>query len=72
VRYLIDTDWVIHYLNGHPEIVPRVQEISAENIGLSLISLAELYEGVRRFFQTILSELKETFHEKSMLAQLGS
>ena len=23
-------------------------------------------------FQTILSELKETFHEKSMLAQLGS
>jgi len=26
----------------------------------------------RRFFQTILSELKETFHEKSMLAQLGS
>ena len=46
MRYLLDTDWVIHYLNGHPEIVPRVQELSAEGIGLSLISLAELYEGV--------------------------
>ena len=46
MRYLVDTDWVIHYLNGHPEIVPRVQELSAEGIGLSLISLAELYEGV--------------------------
>lgn len=43
MRYLLDTDWVIHYLNGHPEIVPRVQELSAEGIGLSL---AELYEGV--------------------------
>jgi tRNA(fMet)-specific endonuclease VapC len=46
VRYLLDTDWVIHYLNGHPEIVPRIQELSAEGIGLSLISLAELYEGM--------------------------
>ena len=46
MRYLLDTDWVIHYLNGHPEIVRRVQELSAEGIGLSLISLAELYEGV--------------------------
>jgi tRNA(fMet)-specific endonuclease VapC len=46
VRYLVDTDWVIHYLNGHPEIVLLVQELSAEGIGLSLISLAELYEGV--------------------------
>jgi predicted nucleic acid-binding protein len=46
VRYLVDTDWVIHYLNGHPEIVARVQEFSAEGIGLSLVSLAELYEGV--------------------------
>jgi tRNA(fMet)-specific endonuclease VapC len=35
-----------HYLNGHPEIVLLVQELSAEGIGLSLVSLAELYEGV--------------------------
>jgi tRNA(fMet)-specific endonuclease VapC len=44
-RYLVDTDWVIHYLNGHREIVARVQDLSPD-IALSVISLAELYEGV--------------------------
>lgn len=24
LRYLIDTDWAIHYLNGHPAIVTRL------------------------------------------------
>jgi len=46
VRYLVDTDWVIHYLKGHPKIVARIQDLSAEEIALSVISLAELYEGV--------------------------
>jgi tRNA(fMet)-specific endonuclease VapC len=46
VRYLVDTDWVIHYLNGHSAIVARIQDLSAEGIALSFISLAELYEGV--------------------------
>ena len=46
MRYLVDTDWVIHYLNGHPEIVARIQTLSPQGIGLSVISLAELYEGV--------------------------
>ncbi|MDI3466543.1 MAG: hypothetical protein OJF50_005364 [Nitrospira sp.] len=23
-RYLIETDWIIHYLNGHPDIVNRL------------------------------------------------
>ena len=26
LRYLIDTDWVIHYLNGHPSIVARLEQ----------------------------------------------
>lgn len=46
MRYLIDTDWVIHYLNGHAEIISRIQEFGAQGLVLSLISLAELYEGV--------------------------
>jgi tRNA(fMet)-specific endonuclease VapC len=46
VRYLVDTDWVIHYLNGHDEIVSRIQEFDAQGLALSFISLAELYEGV--------------------------
>jgi tRNA(fMet)-specific endonuclease VapC len=49
-RYLVDTDWVIHYLNGHPEIVRRLHELQPQGLGLSVISLAELYEGI--YFST--------------------
>ena len=45
-RYIIDTDWVIHYLNGHEGIVRRLDEIKEEGLGLSIVSLAELYEGI--------------------------
>jgi len=46
MRYLIDTDWTIHYLNGQPDVVRRVDELREEGVGLSVVSLAELYEGV--------------------------
>lgn len=46
LRYLVDTDWAIHYMNGQPEVVQRLTELQPEGIGLSVVSLAELYEGV--------------------------
>jgi tRNA(fMet)-specific endonuclease VapC len=46
LRYLIDTDWVIHYLNGRDDIVRRLDELQREGLGVSVISLAELYEGI--------------------------
>jgi tRNA(fMet)-specific endonuclease VapC len=46
MRYLLDTDWVIHHLNGRQDIIQRLQAIQAEGLGLSVIVLAELYEGV--------------------------
>jgi len=42
VRYLVDTDWVIHYLNGRADIITRIQELSPLGIAISVISLAEL------------------------------
>ncbi|MDF0668261.1 MAG: type II toxin-antitoxin system VapC family toxin [Nitrospira sp.] len=45
-RYLIDTDWIIHYLNGHPNIVSRLNTLRDEGCAVSVVSLAELYEGV--------------------------
>ena len=45
-RYLVDTDWVIHWLNGHEKIRRRLDEVKEEGLALSVISLAELYEGV--------------------------
>ena len=47
LQYLVDTDWAIHYLNGHEAIVPRLQELQRQHsLALSIIVLAELYEGV--------------------------
>jgi tRNA(fMet)-specific endonuclease VapC len=46
LQNLIDTDWVIHYLHVHPGIVARLDELQPQGLALSIISLAELYEGV--------------------------
>ncbi len=45
-RYLVDTDWVIHWLNGHEKIRRRLNEVKQDGLAISVISLAELYEGV--------------------------
>ena len=46
MRYLVDTDWVIHYLNRVGRVIDRLAELTPAGIGLSIISLAELHEGV--------------------------
>jgi tRNA(fMet)-specific endonuclease VapC len=46
VSYLVDTDWAIHYLNGREEIVNKLRSLRKEGLAISVISLAELYEGV--------------------------
>jgi predicted nucleic acid-binding protein len=46
MRYLVDTDWAIHHLNGHAVITQRLQDLQHEGLGLSVAALAEIYEGV--------------------------
>lgn len=46
VAYLLDTDCIIHWLNGNPEIGRRLDEARPRGLALSVVSLAELYEGV--------------------------
>ena len=43
---LIDTDWVIDHLNHIERVTRRLEELAPEGLALSIISLAELYEGV--------------------------
>ncbi|OFW24778.1 MAG: hypothetical protein A3H27_11475 [Acidobacteria bacterium RIFCSPLOWO2_02_FULL_59_13] len=50
LSYLVDTDWAIHYLNGHAEIINQLDRLHEQGLGLSAISLAELFEGV--FYST--------------------
>ncbi len=45
-RYLLDTDWIIEYLRGRPQVVRRVDDARSEGVALPIVSLAEVYEGV--------------------------
>jgi tRNA(fMet)-specific endonuclease VapC len=46
MRYLIDTDWIIHYLNGNEGIIKKINSLREEGLGISIISLSEIYEGI--------------------------
>ncbi len=45
-KYLVDTDWVIEYLRGNPAIGRRLKELRETGLSMSIVTLAELYEGV--------------------------
>ena len=45
ISYLVDTDWIIDYLKGKKETVDKLSSLR-QNLNISIISLAELYEGV--------------------------
>jgi len=46
ISYLIDTDWVIDFLKGKKEIVDTLVSMEKMGLAISVISLAELYEGI--------------------------
>jgi tRNA(fMet)-specific endonuclease VapC len=46
ITYLIDTDWIIHYLLGAGSIKEELRRLRPEGLAISVISLAEVYEGV--------------------------
>ncbi|MCY4474613.1 MAG: type II toxin-antitoxin system VapC family toxin [Chloroflexi bacterium] len=48
MNYLVDSDWAIHYLRGAQPVIDRLQPLTHEGVGISIISLAELYHGVFR------------------------
>ena len=57
LTYLVDTDWVISYLNGYRSIVERVETLQDEaGLAMSILSLGEVYEGVYYSTDPIRSE----------------
>ena len=60
MRYLVDTDWVIDHLHGREQVVRRLKFLAPQGIGLSIDSLAELYEGV--LYSTTPRENEEALH----------
>ena len=48
MQYLVDTDWVVSHQHGIEAIVRRLDSLLPAGIGMSIISLAELYDGILR------------------------
>ena len=46
LSYLVDTDWAVHWLHSNERIQQRVEELRGQGLGISAVSLAELWEGV--------------------------
>lgn len=46
LSFLLDTDWVIDHFNGVAQVTRRLKELDPRGLSLSVISAAELWEGV--------------------------
>ncbi len=64
MKYLIDSDWIIDHLNGVEAVTKKLKKFAASGLCTSIISLAELYEGVygSKNYEASLDAL-ETFLE---------
>ena len=62
MKYLFDTDILIYWLKGNQVIERKAVAIGLENIGYSIISLAELYFGAYNSEQidNVTSDSKRT------------
>ena len=56
MTYLIDTDWVIDHLNHIARVTRRLEELAPAGLALSIVTLAELYEGVYYSRDPVASE----------------
>jgi tRNA(fMet)-specific endonuclease VapC len=46
VKYLLDADWVISFLNGRAEAVQLVGDLASDGVAVSIIAWGEIYEGL--------------------------
>lgn len=46
LTYQVETDWAVNWLREEPTFVERLRALWSEGLGLSIITLAELYVGV--------------------------
>ena len=48
MRYLVDTDWLIDALVGIPQAVSTLEHLVPPGLGISIVSVGEIYEGAYR------------------------
>lgn len=60
MRYLLDSDWAIEYLHNNERFVSRIDSLEQSGIAISIISLAELYDGTIGAYDPAQSERELT------------
>jgi len=68
MKYLIETTWAVNYLRGKEEVVKKLLSLKDEGLAISIITLAELYEGV---FRSPYPDLTES-HLKDFLTGMSA
>lgn len=48
VAYLIDSDWIIDYLDNVPEAVELIERLIPAGVAISVLTYMEVYQGVCR------------------------
>lgn len=48
MSYLVDTSWAVAYLRGNRSVVERFHSMRNEGLAVSIVTVAELYEGIFR------------------------
>jgi tRNA(fMet)-specific endonuclease VapC len=49
MRYILDTDWIINLLVGKKDAEEKIQQFDPEEIVVSLVAIAEIYESAYNF-----------------------
>lgn len=55
-QYLLDTGWIVGHLRGVQAYTENLLKIGAPRLAVSILSLAELYEGVYRARDAVAAE----------------
>ena len=45
-QYLVDSDWVVDHMHRQQRVIRRLEELAPYGLGISIVSLAEIYEGI--------------------------
>lgn len=53
---LVDTDWIIDHLSGVAAVTARLADLRPAGLAVSVVSLAELYEGIHYSRDAVRSE----------------
>jgi tRNA(fMet)-specific endonuclease VapC len=69
IKYILDTGWIIRHLRGIQSYTKAIQSLGGHHLGISIASIAELYEGIARSKNGPSAErtLREFFSDKIIL-----